>query len=275
MIWEHHILPIPLKDDLYLNIVPAEYMHIAVTADHELFRALTRAEFNTCCRLGEFFLGNRGCVVTKAPKLDALKNKTRPNISLDIALKAVAANGEIPVNLNDLLDNHYYVTVPVLTTVIICILIAAIVAAIIIKRLRVEARAVRQTVSYQNQALIITQETVRNLENSQDECENRPRKLQAPQPPPTAPFAPLTMTEKPPRVPPLYATASPPGQPEYSLGVSQSLAADMLGTAAATAGHSLDMPHGLAANMLGFQTGRDQAPVRNFPGAAPGPRQST
>jgi hypothetical protein len=55
-IGEHHILPIPFKDDLYLNIGPSEYTHIVVTADHELYRAMTRAKFNTCRRLGEFFL---------------------------------------------------------------------------------------------------------------------------------------------------------------------------------------------------------------------------
>jgi hypothetical protein len=70
-IWEHHILPIPLQDDLYLNIGPAEYTHLAVTADHLLYRAMTRAEFNTCCRLGEFYLCHRGLVVTKAPRIEA------------------------------------------------------------------------------------------------------------------------------------------------------------------------------------------------------------
>jgi hypothetical protein len=67
-IWEHHILPILLEDAFYLNIGPADYTHIAVTADHKLYRSMTRAEFNTCRRVGEFYL----CVVvTKAPKLDA------------------------------------------------------------------------------------------------------------------------------------------------------------------------------------------------------------
>jgi hypothetical protein len=223
--------------------------------------------------------------------MSALKNTTRHNIPLDRALQAVAAKGEIPVNLNNFLDNHHYVTIPVLTTVIICIRLAAIVAAIIIKQVRAKARAVRQTVNYQNQALIIMQETLRNLEHNRDEYENRPRKQQAPQPPPTAWLASLTMTEKPPRVPPPYATTLPQGQPGYSLGASPSLAADMLRTAATTAGQSLGMPHGLVANMLGtpaataghylgmqhklaanmlrLQTGRDQAPVMNFPIATP------
>jgi hypothetical protein len=43
----------------------------------------------------------------------------------------------------------------------------------------------------------------------------------------------------------------------------------MLGTAATTAEHLLGMHHKQAANMLGFQTGSDQAPVMNFPRATP------
>jgi hypothetical protein len=70
-IWEHHILPIPLEDGLYLNKGPADYAYIAVTADHKLYRAMSRAEFNTCRRVGELYLCDRGLVVTKAPELDA------------------------------------------------------------------------------------------------------------------------------------------------------------------------------------------------------------
>jgi hypothetical protein len=70
-IWEYHILPIPLEDGLYLNIGPDDYTHIAVTVDHTLYRAMTRAEFNTCRRVGEFYLCKRGLVVTKAQELNA------------------------------------------------------------------------------------------------------------------------------------------------------------------------------------------------------------
>jgi hypothetical protein len=70
-IWEHHILPIPLDHGLYLNMGPTEYTHLAVTQDHILYRAMTRAEFNTCRWVGEFYLCDRGLVVTKAPKAEA------------------------------------------------------------------------------------------------------------------------------------------------------------------------------------------------------------
>jgi hypothetical protein len=68
-IGEHHIRPIPRDHGLYLNMGPAEYTHLAVT--HKLYRAMTRAEFYTCRRVGEFYLCDRGLVVTKAPKPEA------------------------------------------------------------------------------------------------------------------------------------------------------------------------------------------------------------
>jgi hypothetical protein len=70
-IGEHHILPIPLEDCLYHIIGPDNYRDIAVTADHKLYRAMVRAELNTCRRVGEFYLCDRSLVVTKGPKLDA------------------------------------------------------------------------------------------------------------------------------------------------------------------------------------------------------------
>jgi hypothetical protein len=58
------------------------------------------------------------------------------------------------------------VTVPVLTTVIIIILIGAIIGAVQIKCMKADNHATRQTLNYQNQALGIMQETVRNLERN-------------------------------------------------------------------------------------------------------------
>jgi hypothetical protein len=54
-----------------LNLEPADYTHLAVTQDLKLYRAMPRAEFNTCRRVGELYLCDRGLVVTKAPKLEA------------------------------------------------------------------------------------------------------------------------------------------------------------------------------------------------------------
>jgi hypothetical protein len=197
--------------------------------------------------------------------LSSLESSARHSIPLDRALQAVAANGEIPMNMNNLLDSHHYVTVPVLTTVIFMILIAATIGGVVITRMKAVNRATRQTLNYLNQASGIMQETVRNQELNREEDKIRPRKHHAPMPPPTAP---QTTTYRPPNVPLPYAIPGA-GQPGYSLGASPSLEADMLGTAATTAGHSLGMHHKQAAAMLGFQTGRDQAPVMIFPRATP------
>jgi hypothetical protein len=67
-IWEHHILPIPLTHDLYLNLGPADYTHLAVTKDLGLYRAKTRAEYNTCRRVGEFYLCDQGLVIDEGAK---------------------------------------------------------------------------------------------------------------------------------------------------------------------------------------------------------------
>jgi hypothetical protein len=275
-IWEHHILPIPLTHGLYLNLGPADYTHLPVTQDLGLYRAMTRAEFNTCRRVGEFYLCDRGLVVTKAPKVEAppppwkdpalclfvlfarrfelaretcqttiggtesamrmvspnsfgsynneahrglvtcagtdaggpesksftasgltkitlphgctaetdthifaaaddgfsrseneytvsyvwlfdpstlmpgldtnkfsdiirrnltrLANNTRHNIPLEVALRAVGAEYGVPLNMNDVLDEHHYVTVPIITVIIVIILTIAVIFGVVIVR---------------------------------------------------------------------------------------------------------------------------------------------
>jgi hypothetical protein len=114
--------------------------------------------------------------------LSSLENSTRHNIPLDRALQAVAANGEIPVNMNDLLDSHHYVTVPVLTTVIFMILIAATIGGVVITHMKADNQATRQSLNNLNQALGIMQETEHNQELSREEDEIRPRRHHAPMP---------------------------------------------------------------------------------------------
>jgi hypothetical protein len=96
-----------------------------------------------------------------------------------------------------------------------------------------------------------------NKELRQEEDENRPRKPTAPQPP----------SYRQPQVPPPYAgpgsgrpgyrTSLLAGRPGYSLGASPSLVTD------------LQAKEQAAAMLGGFQIGRDQVPVTNFPRAAP------
>jgi hypothetical protein len=83
--------------------------------------------------------------------LSSLANNTRHNIPLEIALQAVGANGEILVNLNNLLDGHHYVTVPVMTTVIIIILV--------ITRMKGENCGLRQLFNYLNNPVAIMQDS--------------------------------------------------------------------------------------------------------------------
>jgi hypothetical protein len=207
--------------------------------------------------------------------LTSLANNTRHNISLEIALQAVGANGEIPVNLNDLLDGHHYVTVLVMTTVIIIILISSTIGGVVITCVKGGNRGLRLSFNYLKNEVAIMQKAQRNQELRQEGDGNRPRKHQATVPPPTAPQPP---SYRKPQVPPPYAgpgsgrpgyrTSSPAGRPGYSLGASPSLVTDLRANKETTAGHLLGMHQEQAAAMLGFQTERDQVPVTNFPRAA-------
>jgi hypothetical protein len=200
--------------------------------------------------------------------LTSLANNTRHNMPLEIALQAVGANGEIPVNLNDLLDGHHYVTVPVMTTVIIIIIISATIGGVVITRVKGENHGLRQSFNYLKNEVAIMQEAQQNQELRQEEDENRPRKHQAPVPPPSAPQPPSYRL---PQVPPPYAgpgsgrpgyrTSLSAGRPGYLLGASPSLVTDLRANEETTAGHSLGMHQEQAAAMLGFQTGRDPSPT--------------
>jgi hypothetical protein len=323
-IWEHHILPIPLSHGLYLSLGPADYTHLAVTQDLGLYRAMTRAEFNTCRRVGEFYLCNRGLVVTKAPKLEAppppwkdpalclfalfarrfelaretcrttiggtesamrmvspnsfgsynntahrglvtcsgtdaggpesksfrasgltkitlprgctaetdthifaaaddgfsrseneytvsyvwpfdpstltpgldtkkfsdiikrnltrLANNTRHNIPLEVALRAVGAECGVPLNMNDVLDQHHYVTVPIITVIIVIILTIAVIFAVVIARSIAKSKRQDQVTAHMGKQLDGLFEALRNKEE-EGRGRRGPRKPTAPQPP--------------------------------------------------------------------------------------------
>jgi hypothetical protein len=189
---------------------------------------------------------------------------------LEIALQAVGANGAVQVDLNSLLDGHHYVTVPVMTTVIIIILVGSVIEGVIITPLKGNQRESKHNYSYLAKEVVILREAVRNREGRQEEEEeSRPRKPTVPQPP----------SYRQPVPPPYaaagrgrrgYSTSSPAGRPGYSLGASPSLVTGLQENEASTAGHSLSMHREQAAAMLGgFQVGRDQVPVNNFPRGAP------
>jgi hypothetical protein len=203
--------------------------------------------------------------------LNSLANNTRHNIPLEIALQAVGATDGVPMDLNSVLDGHHYVTVPVMTIVIIVILVGSVVGGVIITRTSANQRKNDNTISYMAKELRILGDAVRNREEGQEE-EERNRQAKKP----TAPQPPSYRHP----VPPPYAAAgrgrpgystpqSLAGMPGYSLGASASLVAGLQEHEVSTAGHSLGMQEQAAAMLGGFQVGRDQVSVNNFPRGAP------
>jgi hypothetical protein len=66
--------------------------------------------------------------------LTRLANNTRHNIPLEVALQAVGAEYGVPLNMNDVLDEHHYVTVPIITVIIVIILTIAVIFGVVIVR---------------------------------------------------------------------------------------------------------------------------------------------
>jgi hypothetical protein len=172
--------------------------------------------------------------------------------------------------LNSLHDGHHYVRVTVMTTVIIIILVGSVIGGVIITRINANWRESKHNYCYFVKEVVILREAVRNKEGRQEEEEeSRPRKPTALQPPSyrqpvPPPYAAAGRRQ------PGYSTSLPAGRPGYSLGASPSLVAGLQENKASTAGHSLGMHREQAAAMLGgFQVGRDQVPVNNFPRGAP------
>jgi hypothetical protein len=319
-IWEHHILPIPLSHGLNLNLGPADYTHLAVTQDLGLYRAMTRAEFNTCRRVGEFYLCDQGLVVTKAPKLEALpppckepalclfalfarqfelarescrttiggtesamrmvspnsfglyndaahrglvtcqgtdaggwetksftasgltkitlphgctaetdthifaaavdgfsrsekdytvsyvwpldpsmltpgldtkkfsdiikrnltglENKTRHNIPLEAALRAVGAEYGVPLNMNDVLDKHHYVTVPIIMVIIVIILTIAVIFGVVIVCNIAKSKRQDQLMAHMGKRMDFLIEAMRNAQSRRGRRRKRENKAE-------------------------------------------------------------------------------------------------
>jgi hypothetical protein len=207
--------------------------------------------------------------------LTSLANNTRHNIPLEVALQAVGAEYGVPLNLNDVLDNHHYVTVPIVTVIFVIMMTIAIIFAVVIARHVAESRRHYQIMVYMNKRQDNFDETLRFREEEEEEREQlRPRKATAPQPPQERSF-----TEPPPYGPkgrgrPGYSE-SPAGRPGYPLGATLSLIEELQEHGKTTAGHSLGMNttdlQGEGASALGgFDLGRDQVASRNYPrGGAP------
>jgi hypothetical protein len=156
-----------------------------------------------------------------------------------------------------------------MTTVIIIILVGSVIGGVVITRVKGDQHENRHNYTYLKQEFAIMKVAVQNRESRQEEDESRPRKLTAPQPPSYRQPVP-TPYAAPGSGQPGYRTSLPAGRPGYSLGASPSLVTDLQANKESTAGHLLGMHQEQAAALLGgFQMGRDQVPVNNFPRAAP------
>jgi hypothetical protein len=96
--------------------------------------------------------------------LTTLANNTRHNIPLEIELQAVGAEYGVPMNLNDVLDNHHYVTVPIVTVIIVIGMTIAVIFAVMIARRTSESRRQYQMMEYMNKQQNGFDETSRFLE---------------------------------------------------------------------------------------------------------------
>jgi hypothetical protein len=195
--------------------------------------------------------------------LTNLASNTRDNIPLEIALQAVGAEYGVPMNLNEVLDNHHYVTVPIVVLIIFVGATILVIMGVMIARRSTDARHQYQMMDYMHKRQNGFEKTLTYLEEREARMNpERPEKATAPQPPwerVTAGPPPYTGKG---RGRPLVLPG--PGCP---LGATSSLIAEM--HARTTTGHSLGMNatelHGAGERALGaFDLGRDQEAARNY-----------
>jgi hypothetical protein len=194
--------------------------------------------------------------------LTNLSNNTRHNIPLEIALQAVGAEYGVPMNLNEVLNNHHFVTVPIVVLIIFVGATNLVIMGVMIARRSTDARQQYQMMDYMHKQQNGFEKTLTYLEEREARMNpERPEKATAPQPPWPPPYAGKGRGRPP---------VSPgPGCP---LGATSSLIAEMQEHARRTTGHSLGMNetelHGEGARALGgFDLGRDQEAARNYPRA--------
>jgi hypothetical protein len=200
--------------------------------------------------------------------LTNLANNTRHNIPLEIALQAVGAEYGVPMNLNEVLDNHHYVMVPIVVLILFVGGTILVIMGVMLPRRSTDVRHQYQMTIYMHKRQDTLKRTLDDLEEREAKMNpERPAKAQAPQPP----------WDRVTAGPPPYAgqgrvrppVSSGPGCP---LGATSSLIAEMQEHARTTTGHSLGMNetelHGAGARALGaFDLGRNQEAARNYPRA--------
>jgi hypothetical protein len=109
-----------------------------------------------------------------------LANNTRHNIPLEIALQAVGAEYGVPMNLNEVLDNHHYVTVPI----VVLILFIQVIMGVMIARRSRDSRQTFQMMDYMHKRQNVFEKTFDYLEEREAKTNpEMPKKATAPQPP--------------------------------------------------------------------------------------------
>jgi hypothetical protein len=169
--------------------------------------------------------------------LTKLANNTRHNIPLEVALQAVGAEYGVPMELNQVLDIHHYVTVPVTVLVLIVGGTIMVIMAVMIWLRTKDSRESFLMMSYVHKRQNNFADTLKFLEEREALTNpEKPRKAKAPQPQwdiITAALAPYA-AQRQGRAP----VSSEPGCP---LGATASLIMEMQEINATTAGHSLGM----------------------------------
>jgi hypothetical protein len=200
--------------------------------------------------------------------LTNLANNTRHNIPLEIALQAVGAKYGVPMDLNQVLDNHHYVTVPIVVLILFIERTILVIMAVIRWRQTKDARESFLMMSYMHKRQNVFESTLNFLEKRESmNNPERPRKPTAPQPQRdsvTAAPAPYAAQRRG-RAP----VSSEPGCP---LGATASLIMEMEEHTRTTAGHSLGMNktelQRTGARTRGaFDLGGNQEAARNYPQA--------
>jgi hypothetical protein len=101
--------------------------------------------------------------------LTRLANNTRHNIPLEVVLQAVGAEYGVPLNMNDVLDQHHYVTVPIVTVIIVIMLTIAVIFAVVIVRNIANSKRQYQFMMHLKKRQDNMFEALRNREEEEEE----------------------------------------------------------------------------------------------------------
>jgi hypothetical protein len=96
--------------------------------------------------------------------LTNLANNTRHNIPLEIALQAVGAEYGVPMNLNEVLDNHHYVTVSIVVVIIFFGRTILVIMGVMIVRRSTDSRRQYQMMDYMHKRQNGFEKTLNYLE---------------------------------------------------------------------------------------------------------------